>query len=37
LEGFADQCYRGYVIATSAGMDLLEYLLALFHGDALLE
>ena len=36
-EGFIDQSSRGCVIAASADMDLLEYLLALFHGDALLE
>ena len=36
-EGFTDQCSRGCVIAASADVDLLEYLLALFHGDALLE
>lgn len=37
LEGFTDQCSRGYVIVASVGVDLLEYLLTLFHGDALLE
>ena len=36
-EGFTDQCSRGCVIAASADVDLLEYLLALFHGNTLLE
>ena len=36
-EGFTDHYFRGSVIAASASVDLLEYFLALFHGDALLK
>ena len=36
-KGFTDQCSRGCVIAASAGIILLEYLLAPLHGDALIE
>ena len=37
LEGFTNHCFRGSVIAASASVDLLEYFLTLFHGDALLK
>ena len=36
-EGFTDQCSRGYVVAACASVDLFEYLLSFFLGDALLE
>jgi hypothetical protein len=36
-EGFVDQCSRCDVVAAHANMDLFEYLLAFFDGDALLK
>ena len=36
-KSLSDQCSRGYVVAAGAGVDLVKYLLAFFHGDTLLE
>jgi hypothetical protein len=36
-KGFADQCSRCAMVAPSTSMDLFEYLLAFFDGDALLK
>ena len=35
-KSLSNQCSRGYMVATGAGVDLFEYLLAFFHGDTFL-
>ena len=36
-KSLSDQCSRGHMVVAGVGVDLLEYLLAFFHGDALQE
>ena len=35
-ESLSNLCSRGCVVAAGTGMDLIEYLLAFFHGDTLM-